>query len=84
MDYFFGADGDVEVYGIAHVNAGESGGEDTEDFEGVVIEGDALAEDAGTTSVFFLPEAVAEDGGTGAASLVVGGAEGTAETRTET
>ena len=45
----------------------------------MVVEGNILADDVGAAAVFLFPEGVAEDGGTGTASLIVRGGEGAAE-----
>ncbi len=70
---FFAANRGEEVDGGADFYAGESGFDHAYDFEGLFVQRNGLADDVGASSVFLLPEGMAEDGGSGAASFIVGG-----------
>src|ERR1035437_4851890 len=75
----FGADGNGDVQGFAYGDAQKTRLGDADDFEGMAVERNRLAENIVAAAVGSLPEIVAEDGGAGAASLVVGDGESAAE-----
>jgi len=66
-----GAERHHHVSRSANLGAIKSGRTDTDDFEGMAVDGDGLANDVGMTAVFLLPETIAQDSASSATAQIV-------------
>src|SRR5258708_4017149 len=81
MKDFRGAERHGHVIGTSHFQAVKAGRCHADDLERVAVERHLTADSSWTTTVFTLPEGMADHGGAQAAALVVGGAEHASEQR---
>ena len=75
----FGTERHHDIEGAADVDAREAPVRDAYDLDGMAVDGNGLADDRGGSTIFALPEAVAEHRASGTAAAVAGGRESAAQ-----